>query len=181
MGQPVVDFEITGRDPVLLRRYYADLFDGDYTVGDAATPAVSATGQYGFIDAPTNGGGINGGVGGGVGYESRVLSGDSRRATLVSGMGALLWSDGHALARACEQAEDLGGLFAGAAEPMRLHGVELRDLPRLDHPVLLADDQTHPAAQNVDPLIPLVDPRVGDGLRLWDHNFPRLHAIGVIG
>jgi predicted enzyme related to lactoylglutathione lyase len=73
MGQPVVHFEITGSDPVRLRSYYADLFDWDYAVGDAATPAVSATGQYGFIDADTNGGGINGGVGGGAGYENRVL------------------------------------------------------------------------------------------------------------
>ena len=30
-------------------------------------------GQYGFIDASTNGGGINGGVGGGAGFENRVL------------------------------------------------------------------------------------------------------------
>jgi predicted enzyme related to lactoylglutathione lyase len=73
MGRPVVHFEITGSDPGRLRRYYSDLFGWEHNVGDAATPAVSQDGEYGFIDAATNGGGINGGVGGGAGYESRVL------------------------------------------------------------------------------------------------------------
>jgi predicted enzyme related to lactoylglutathione lyase len=73
VGQPVVHFEIIGADPAQLRRYYGELFGWEYDVGDAATEAVSAAGAYGFVDASTNDGGINGGVGGGAGYDARVL------------------------------------------------------------------------------------------------------------
>lgn len=73
MGQPVVHFEIIGRDPANLRTYYGDLFGWEFQVGDATTETVSQPGNYGFVDESTNGGGINGGVGGGEGYESRVL------------------------------------------------------------------------------------------------------------
>jgi predicted enzyme related to lactoylglutathione lyase len=73
MGQPVVHFEIIGRDPSRLRSYYSDLFGWEFEARDAVTAAVSNPGQYGFVDATANGGGINGGVGGGDGYEARVL------------------------------------------------------------------------------------------------------------
>jgi predicted enzyme related to lactoylglutathione lyase len=73
MGQPVVHFEIIGRDPATLRSYYGELFGWDFHVGDAATGAVSQPGNYGFVDERTSGSGINGGVGGGEGYEGRVL------------------------------------------------------------------------------------------------------------
>jgi len=73
MGQPVVHFEIIGRDPSKLRSYYSDLFGWKFHTGDASTEAVSQRGNYGFVDAATTGGGINGGVGGGEGYEGRVL------------------------------------------------------------------------------------------------------------
>src|SRR5688500_7832745 len=72
MGQPVVHVEIIGADPESLRRYYGGLFGWAFDVGDAV-PAVSAPGQYGFVDAAANGGGANGGVGGGPGYAPRVL------------------------------------------------------------------------------------------------------------
>ena len=72
MGQPVVHFEIIGRDPRKLRSYYGDLFGWEFDVGDAATEAVSQPGNYGFVDGNTTDG-INGGVGGGEGYEGRVL------------------------------------------------------------------------------------------------------------
>ncbi|NMH79017.1 VOC family protein [Pseudonocardia xinjiangensis] len=73
MGQPVVHFEIIGRDPATLRSYYGELFGWEFAVGDAATDAVSPPGNYGFVDGSTTGNGINGGVGGGEGYEGRVL------------------------------------------------------------------------------------------------------------
>ncbi len=74
MGQPVVHFEIIGRDPARLRSYFGDLFGWEFDVGDTVTEAVSQPGNYGFVDRSTTGDeGINGGVGGGEGYESRVL------------------------------------------------------------------------------------------------------------
>ena len=73
MGQPVVHFEIIGRDPAKLRSYYGELFGWEFQTDDAATEAVSQPGNYGFVDGSATGGGINGGVGGGEGYEGRVL------------------------------------------------------------------------------------------------------------
>jgi predicted enzyme related to lactoylglutathione lyase len=72
MGQPVVHFEIIGRDPSGLRDYYRDLFGWEFDTGDAATPAVSNPGEYGFIHGNTTGG-INGGIGGGEGFAAGVL------------------------------------------------------------------------------------------------------------
>jgi predicted enzyme related to lactoylglutathione lyase len=73
MGQPVVHFEVIGRDPAKLRSYYGELFGWEFQTGDAATEAVSEPGNYGFVDGSTTGDGINGGVGGGEGYEGHVL------------------------------------------------------------------------------------------------------------
>lgn len=49
MGQPVVHFEIIGRDPASLRDYYGELFGWEFEIGDAATEAVSRKGDYGFF------------------------------------------------------------------------------------------------------------------------------------
>jgi predicted enzyme related to lactoylglutathione lyase len=65
--------EVIGTDPANLRNYYGELFGWEYDTGDAATEAVSQSGNYEFVDANTNGGGINGGVGGGEGCKGRVL------------------------------------------------------------------------------------------------------------
>lgn len=73
MGQPVVHFEIVGRDPAKLRSYFGELFGWEFQIGDAAGEAVSEPGNYGFVDGSTTGNEINGGVGGGEGYERRVL------------------------------------------------------------------------------------------------------------
>ncbi|HEX8975859.1 MAG TPA: VOC family protein [Solirubrobacteraceae bacterium] len=74
MGQPVVHFEIIGRDPAKLRRYYADLFGWQFQVGDAATESVSEPGKYGFVDGRAMGdAAINGGVGGGADHQPHVL------------------------------------------------------------------------------------------------------------
>src|SRR3954451_20794189 len=75
MGQPVVHFEIIGRDPARLRDFYRALFGWEFDVGDAASSAVSEPGQYGFVPAGSTGDveGVNGGVGGGASHEPRVL------------------------------------------------------------------------------------------------------------
>jgi predicted enzyme related to lactoylglutathione lyase len=73
MGQPVVHFEIIGRDPAELRSYYGELFGWRFETGDASTESVSEPGNYGFVDGSETGGGINGGVGGGEGHARRVL------------------------------------------------------------------------------------------------------------
>jgi uncharacterized protein len=71
MGQPVCHFEIIGRNPADLHRYYGELFGWTFDVGDAATEAVSAPGSYGFVGGEVSG--INGGIGGGENFEARVL------------------------------------------------------------------------------------------------------------
>ena len=75
-----------------------------------------------------------------------------------------------------EDAEDLGRFVAGAAEPVRHLGVELRDLARPEHPVLIAENETEPAGQHVDPFVPVVGARLGVDLARRDHDLPRLHA-----
>ena len=72
MGNPVVHFEIIGKDPKKLHDYYGELFGWQFHVGDALSEEVSAPGHYGFVDGTTTDG-INGGVGGGAGHESKVL------------------------------------------------------------------------------------------------------------
>lgn len=69
MSHPVVHFEIVGTEPAKLRDYYGTLFGWRYDVGDAASEAVSAPGEYGFV---TNAG-LNGGVCGGPDLTPAVL------------------------------------------------------------------------------------------------------------
>src|SRR5918994_4454840 len=85
MGQPVVHFEIIGRDPATLRRYYGKLFGWTFDTGDASTEAVSEPGNYGFVNGISTGDGINGGVGGGDGFEPHVVF----YVTVPNGQGAL--------------------------------------------------------------------------------------------
>jgi uncharacterized protein len=75
MRQPVVHFEIIGRNPARLREFYGALFGWEFDVGDATTDAVSDPGQYGFVHgaSPGEGNALNGGVGGGESHEPRVL------------------------------------------------------------------------------------------------------------
>ena len=66
MGQPVMHFEVVGKDGEKLQRYYADLFGWEI---NADNPM-----KYGMVDAKTNGeNGIGGGVGQGPdGYDGHV-------------------------------------------------------------------------------------------------------------
>ena len=69
MGQPVVHFEVIGRDPAALRRYYAGLFGWAFDTSGQTAKEVSEPANYGF----TEGNGIPGGVGGGAAYEPHTI------------------------------------------------------------------------------------------------------------
>ena len=78
MGQPVVHFEIIGRDPAKLRGYYGELFGWEFDTGGPVAPTVSEPGNYGFVDNGKTGDGtvapgIPGGVGGGAGFHPQVV------------------------------------------------------------------------------------------------------------
>jgi predicted enzyme related to lactoylglutathione lyase len=74
MAQPVVHFEIIGKDPAMLRSYFGELFGWEFNATPVAE-AVSEPDNYGFVDRITtdDGTGIPGGVGGGSRYDSHVL------------------------------------------------------------------------------------------------------------
>jgi predicted enzyme related to lactoylglutathione lyase len=75
MGQPVVHFEIIGRDPETLRGYYGELFGWQFDTSGPVAKAVSEAGSYGFVDPSTSGDGVGipGGVGGGEDYDAHVV------------------------------------------------------------------------------------------------------------
>src|ERR1700709_1867214 len=75
MGQPVVHFEVIGKQPEKLRAFYGGLFDWEFDTASPVSDAVSEAGNYGFVDryTPDEGPGIRGGVGGGSGYTSHAL------------------------------------------------------------------------------------------------------------
>jgi predicted enzyme related to lactoylglutathione lyase len=75
MGQPVVHFEVIGKDPERLRSYYGDLFGWEFDTSSPVSEAVSEPMNYGFVDGNTTseGIGIPGGVGGGIGYDGHTI------------------------------------------------------------------------------------------------------------
>jgi predicted enzyme related to lactoylglutathione lyase len=75
MGQPVIHFEVIGRDPEKLRSYYGELFGWEFDTSGPVANAVSEAGNYGFVDRNANddGVGIPGGVGGGEDYDGHVV------------------------------------------------------------------------------------------------------------
>ncbi|MDT4972755.1 MAG: uncharacterized protein QOG22_2898 [Pseudonocardiales bacterium] len=75
MGQPVVHFEIIGREPEKLRSYYGGLFGWEYDTSGRVSDAVSEPANYGFVggNQTSDGIGIPGGVGGGAGYDSQTV------------------------------------------------------------------------------------------------------------
>jgi uncharacterized protein len=75
MSQPIVHFEIVGKDPARLRDYFGQLFGWEFDVPSPVANEVSAQDQYGFLNLITaeNGSGIPGGVGGGSEFESHAL------------------------------------------------------------------------------------------------------------
>jgi len=75
MGQPVVHFEIIGKDPAKLRDYFGELFGWEFDLPSPVSEAVSDPASYGFVNRMTtsDGTGIPGGVGGGAGYETHAV------------------------------------------------------------------------------------------------------------
>ena len=75
MAQPVVHFEVVGKDPARLRDFFSELFGWIFTVPSPVAEQVSAPDEYGFLDliSAEDGTGIRGGVGGGPGYESHAV------------------------------------------------------------------------------------------------------------
>jgi len=65
VGQPVVHFEVVGRDGGVLRSFYSDLFGWKIDTNDEM--------NYGMVSQESNGGGIGGGIGQGPeGYAGHV-------------------------------------------------------------------------------------------------------------
>jgi hypothetical protein len=75
MGQPVVHFEIIGKEPETLRSYYGALFGWEFDTGGLVSEEVSQPDNYGFVSGNTTseGVGIPGGVGGGRGYDTQAI------------------------------------------------------------------------------------------------------------
>ena len=75
MAQPVVHFEIIGRDPQRLRDFYGTLFGWEFDTSAPVSAAVSGPDDYGFTEpgGVGEGPGIPGGVGGGPDYAPRVI------------------------------------------------------------------------------------------------------------
>jgi predicted enzyme related to lactoylglutathione lyase len=75
MGQPVVHFEIIGKNPGKLRSFFSDLFGWQFDTTGTVAEAVSEPTDYGFVDRLTssNGSGIPGGVGGGARYDPHTV------------------------------------------------------------------------------------------------------------
>jgi uncharacterized protein len=65
--QPVVHFEVIGKNPDGLRRYYGDLFGWTFDTPSPVAKEVSDADSYGFLELVTadDGTGIRGGIGGG--------------------------------------------------------------------------------------------------------------------
>lgn len=72
MGDPVVHFEVIGKDPERLRGYYGELFGWEFDTSSPVSEAVSEPTSYGFV-AAGDGAGIPGGVGGGPGYQGHTV------------------------------------------------------------------------------------------------------------
>jgi len=75
MPQPVVHFEVIGRDPARLRKYFSDLFGWEFDTPSPVAREVSEPGSYGFLELLTSedGTGIRGGVGGGPDYAAHAV------------------------------------------------------------------------------------------------------------
>ena len=75
MPQPVVHFEVIGKNPARLREYFSELFGWEFDVPSPVAQEVSDPDSYGLLDlvATEDGTGIRGGVGGGSAYESHAV------------------------------------------------------------------------------------------------------------
>jgi uncharacterized protein len=75
MARPVVHFEVTGRDPETLRRFFGGLFDWHFDVPSPIAEGISDPDTYGFLnpDESSELPGIPGGVGGGPDFAPKTV------------------------------------------------------------------------------------------------------------
>lgn len=75
MSNPVVHFEIIGKNPEALRVYYETLFGWQAETDASVPPEISGPGTYGFIDknSTEDGTGIPGGIGGGDAFKPQTI------------------------------------------------------------------------------------------------------------
>jgi predicted enzyme related to lactoylglutathione lyase len=75
MAHPIVHFDIIGKDPARLRKYFGDLFGWQFDTPSPVAREVSDPDSYGFLDlvAGPDGTGIRGGVGGGTTYDHHAV------------------------------------------------------------------------------------------------------------
>ena len=75
MADPVVHFEIIGKNPERLRGYFGELFGWEFDTSAPVADAVSEPTNYGFVNRVTtsDGTGIPGGIGGGAGYDAHAI------------------------------------------------------------------------------------------------------------
>jgi uncharacterized protein len=90
MGNPVIHFEVVGKDGARLRKYYSELFDWEM---DANNPM-----EYGIIDREANLGPNGEGIGGGVGQAPEGYDGH-----------AIFYAGVDDVEAALAKAESLGG------------------------------------------------------------------------
>src|SRR5256885_17174479 len=75
MAQPVVHFEIIGKEPAKLRSYFGELFGWEFDTSSPVAAAVSEPDDYGFGNRSTTSDGTRepGGVGGGAEYPAHAM------------------------------------------------------------------------------------------------------------
>jgi hypothetical protein len=75
VANPVVHFEIIGKNPDNLRSYFGELFGWRFDSSAPVAEAISEPSNYCFVERVTtpDGTGIPGGVGGGAGYLAHVI------------------------------------------------------------------------------------------------------------
>ncbi len=74
MGQPVVHFEVIGKNPEKLRIYYQKLFGWEFDTNAPVAEKISELGNYGFVNRnTTSDAGIPGGIGGGKDFGAYAI------------------------------------------------------------------------------------------------------------
>jgi predicted enzyme related to lactoylglutathione lyase len=73
--QPVVHFEVIGKDPERLRQCFGELFGWAFDTPSPVAQEIAEPESYGFLDLVTaeDGTGIRGGIGGGPSYDSHAV------------------------------------------------------------------------------------------------------------
>lgn len=90
-------------------------------------------------------------------------------------------SEVNPLAVLAEHAEDLDRAAAGCSEPVRVLRVELRRLAGTHHDVMLAEHQSEPTFQNIDPFITVMRAQDGRPFGGGDDDLERLRFAARLG